>query len=237
MAGRKETDLYQPVKRFLEAQGYTVRGEVQRCDLVAVRAEELLIVELKRAFTLGLLLQGIARQQLAEAVYLAVERPGRGRSGPRWSEVQQLCRRLGLGLLTVAFGPGAPRVEAVCDPGPYTPRRLRKRQGLLLKEFSRRSGDYNVGGSTRRPLVTAYREEVLRLAFHLQAHGPSAVRDLRAATGVKDAGAALRRDYYGWFERIGRGVYRLSPKGEQALQVYADVVAAGEGSPEPRANS
>jgi hypothetical protein len=29
-----ETDLYAPVKAFLEGQGYTVKGELQHCDLV-----------------------------------------------------------------------------------------------------------------------------------------------------------------------------------------------------------
>jgi len=32
-----ETDLYPPVKAFLEGQGYDVKGEVQDCDVVAIR--------------------------------------------------------------------------------------------------------------------------------------------------------------------------------------------------------
>jgi hypothetical protein len=43
-----ETDLYIPVKRHLEAQGYTVKSEIKGCDVVAVRGDELpVIVELK----------------------------------------------------------------------------------------------------------------------------------------------------------------------------------------------
>ena len=51
----RETELYPPVKAFLEARGYAVKGEVAACDLVAVRGDEApVIAELKTSFTLGL---------------------------------------------------------------------------------------------------------------------------------------------------------------------------------------
>ena len=34
-----ETDLYPPIKRFLEGQGYTVKGEIGACDVLAVRVK------------------------------------------------------------------------------------------------------------------------------------------------------------------------------------------------------
>ena len=37
-SGRMETQLYLPVKRFLEARGFAVKGEICGCDLVAVPA-------------------------------------------------------------------------------------------------------------------------------------------------------------------------------------------------------
>src|SRR6201997_770921 len=79
-----ETALYLPVKRFLEAQGYVVRGEVKGCDLVAVRGDEpplLVIAELKLGFTLELVLQGVDRLRAADAVWLAIgaSRKGGGR--------------------------------------------------------------------------------------------------------------------------------------------------------------
>ena len=44
----REDALYPPVKAFLEAQGYAVKGEVNGCDVVAVRDQEPpVIVELK----------------------------------------------------------------------------------------------------------------------------------------------------------------------------------------------
>lgn len=228
MATRKESDLYAPVKAFLEGQGYVVRGEVHDCDLVAVRGEQVLVVELKAAFNLALVLQGVARQRLTDNVYVAVEAPRSQRSEPRWTEVRELCRRLGLGLLAVLFFERKrPLVEVVCDPEAYTPRKSPKKRGLLLKEFHRRSGDHNTGGVTRRPIVTAYREEALRVAAYLREQGPAAPRSIAQATGLAQAGAILRKDYYGWFERVAKGIYQLTPKGDQALTLYADVVAGG----------
>ena len=92
----RETDLYPPVKAFLEAQGYAVKGEVDGCDLVAVRGDEPpVIVELKAGFSLPLVFQGIARQGLTDNVYLAVP-PFSGRTTRR-RDALALCRRLGLG--------------------------------------------------------------------------------------------------------------------------------------------
>lgn len=228
MPRRKESDLYVPVKEFLQGQGFTVRGEVNGCDLVGVRGDDLVIVELKLAFNLALLLQGVKRQSLTDAVYLAVEAPRRARGAPRWTEIRGLCRRLGLGLIFVHFTRLGSTVEVVCDPEPYTPRRQHKRRGRLLGEFQRRSSDHNTGGVTRRTIVTAYREESLRIAAYLSQHGDSKVKAIRTATGIARTGAILQKDYYGWFERVERGIYRLTAQGDQALLQYGDVVAASE---------
>jgi hypothetical protein len=40
-----------------------------------------------------------------------------------------------------------------------------------------------------------------------------------------DAGAILRRNVYGWFERSGHGVYRLTDLGEAALQRWPGAAA------------
>ena len=212
-----ETDLYLPVKRFLEAQGYEVKSEITSCDVVALRgAEAPVIVELKLAFSLQLLLQGVDRQAVSDAVYLAI-RPPKGR---QLAEILKLCRRLGLGLLIVA---GA-FVEAALDPAPYQPRKNARRKTMLLKEFAHRVGDPNSGGSARRPLMTAYRQDALRCAAHIGAKGADKVANIRAGAGVARAGAILLDDVYGWFSRAGRGVYGLSPKGEAALSEFAQAV-------------
>ena len=107
------------------------------------------------------------------------------------------------------------RVEILAEPGPYRPRPDQRRRTRLLSEHARRRGDPSVGGSTRQPVMTAYRQQALACAEVLRA-GPGRPRDLRAV--APDAGRILLRNVYGWFERTQPGTYRLTSLGEAALQ-------------------
>ncbi|WP_310549740.1 DUF2161 family putative PD-(D/E)XK-type phosphodiesterase [Paenibacillus glufosinatiresistens] len=199
MAVRHETELYAPLKAFFEARGYEVKGEVRSCDLVGLPPEggPPLIVEMKKTFNLPLLLQGLERQKLSPVVYLAVERnrTKKGAANQRWGEITGLCRRLGLGLVTVIFyKTKAPLVEVLAEPENAQPvRRPGRRQERLLREFQERSGDFNVGGSTRVKLVTAYREKALRVASALEAAArEAALQAAETAEAAGTAGAASR---------------------------------------------
>jgi hypothetical protein len=205
-----ETALYGPVKALLEAQGYEVKGEIRGCDLVGVRGDEPpVIVELKRTFGLALVYQGLDRLVMSETVYLAV-----GAWPAQEADARRLCRRLGLGLIVVT----GQHADVVVDPLPYQPRPDRKRTTRLLGEHQRRVGDPSTGGSTRQPIMTAYRQQAMRIAHALAAAGGEGrVRDLRAAADAPNAGPILRDDVYGWFERVDRGIYRLTPMGSAAL--------------------
>jgi hypothetical protein len=196
-----ETDLYLPVKRHLEAQGYTVKAEVKGCDVVAVRgAETPVVVELKQSLTLALLYQAVDRLTVVEHVYVAVARPKQGVT----ADATKLCRRLGLGLIVVS---AAGSIEVLADPVAYVPRPNLKRRGVLLREFNARSGDPNVGGSTRKPLMTAYRQDAVKCMEFLKSNGPSRPRDVKAATKVDRAATIMRDNVYGWFRKVERGVY------------------------------
>ena len=224
-----EVALYGPVKHFLEARGYEVKGEVCGCDLVARHVDDCgdeppVIVELKLRFTLALLLQGIDRLAISERVYVAVPRPARSARGlsPEAPAIRRLCRRVGLGLIIV----GRDSVAVVEEPAPYRPRAARHRTHRLLAEFGRRAGDPNTGGSSRRPLITAYRQDALRLVRVLAETGPTPLTELRAASGVASAARILQRNVYGWFIRVRRGVYDLAAGGHEALQRFADAMMA-----------
>jgi hypothetical protein len=199
-----ETDLYLPVKRHLESQGYTVKAEVKGCDVVALRGAELpVIVELKQSMSLALFYQAVDRLAVAEHVYVAVARPKRGVS----ADATKLCRRLGLGLIVVT---AAGSVEVLADPVAYAPRPNLKKRGMLLKEFNTRQGDPNIGGSTRTPLMTAYRQDALKCLEYLKTTGPSRPRDVKAATKVDRAATILRDNVYAWFQKVDRGIYDLA---------------------------
>lgn len=204
-----EAALYGPVKALLEAQGYDVKGEIVGCDVVGIRADEPpVVVELKRTFGLALVSQGVDRLALTDAVYLAV-----GAWPRRPAAARALCRRLGLGLIVVV----GERADVVLDPLPYQPRKSRARTARLLGEHRRRVGDPTSGGSVRRPIMTAYRQEALRCASRL-AGGPATLQAIRAGGEVPHAGPILQSNVYGWFERVARGTYALSPRGRRAIE-------------------
>jgi len=207
----REDQLYLPIKAMLEAQGYEVKGEVGAVDVMARRGdEEPVIVELKLRFSLSLFHQAIARQSVTDLVYIAVPRP-KGRQARRMlKDNLALSRRLGLGLITVLEDG---RTEVHCDPGPYAPRKSKKRQQRLLREFGRLQGDPNLGGSTRRVLMTVYRQDALACAGFLVEAGPSKGASVAKATGVKRATQVMRSNHYGWFEKVSVGVYQISDKG------------------------
>lgn len=284
LAVKYETELYPALKAFWTARGYEVKAEVRGCDLVALRPDEQkpVIVEMKKTFTLALLLQGLERQRTGASVWLAVERnrAKKGAHNQRYAELADMCRRLALGFITVTFYKTKPPVmEVWCEldslaarqtaaaetraaydaydaagaagrgaagatppetaaaalssaPLPVTAAALppggrRKGTARLLREFAGRSGDYNVGGSTQRKLVTAYRERALQCALALRCSGEPALapRQIAALTGVPDAGGLLRSNYYGWFRRTGRGLYSLTQTGRAALLEYSEAVA------------
>lgn len=214
-----EIALYAPVKALLEAQGYEVKGEVLACDVVGVRGDEApVIVELKRSFSLALVLQGIDRLAVSDVVYLAV-----GAWPKHQADVRRLCRRLGLGLIVVTGG----RADVLEDPVPYQPRKDARRRSRLLREHQRRVGDPTPGGGNRQPVMTAYRQQALRCARLLQA-GPRRVSEVRTQADAPRAGAILRDDVYGWFERVERGTYRLTPVGELAVSADRELDPVSE---------
>ncbi|CUH78263.1 hypothetical protein TRM7557_01798 [Tritonibacter multivorans] len=213
---KKEEDLYAPVKALLEAQGYEVKGEVGAVDVMGVRdaGEDPVLVELKLTFSLSLYQQAITRQAVSDVVYIAVPKP-KGRQARRvMKDNHALCRRLGLGLITVREDGFA---EVHCDPTPYAPRKSKPRKARLLREFQRLSGDPNKGGARRGGLITGYRDDALKCAAYLAREGASKGADVARATGVVKATTLMRDNHYGWFDKVDTGVYALGTAGEKGL--------------------
>jgi hypothetical protein len=209
-----ESDLYAPVKALLEGQGYTVKGEIRGCDVVGVRGDEIVVVELKKLFGIGVVLQGVDRLGLTDTVYLAV-----GKKPKQMKNVRKLCLRLGLGLIVVS----RKKANVLLDPMAYVPRKNAYKVKRLLGEHQRRVGDPNLGGRPMRgkmPIMTAYRQAAIRCAGKLAEKGPMKLAELRVAAEAPNAANILRDDYYGWFERVERGIYTITPKGKDGLKRF-----------------
>lgn len=226
-----ESDLYGPVHDYLTGLGYEVKGEVKDCDMTAMRDGELIVVELKRGFTLELIYQAIDRQRVADGVYVAVPLPKKGYMSPRVRDMQSLCRRLELGLIFVGFTTQEiPQVDVAVHPKEAAvPRRNQKRRLAVIREHVSRTGSRNTGGVSRKKILTAYKEQALLLAKLLRDHGPMRAADAKRLGGPVDTAAILGRNVLKWFEREeapeGRLYrYRVSEKGLAALSEYEDLL-------------
>jgi hypothetical protein len=106
-------------------------------------------------------------------------------------------------------------VEVIVKPPTTVPRRDPKKRSRLVAEHRRRKGDPALGGSTRSPIMTAYRQQALACASALS-QGPRRVRDLKPE--IPDAPKILLHNVYGWFDRAERGIYVLTEAGRAALK-------------------
>ncbi len=247
----KESDLYEPLRAYLEGQGYAVHGEVRGVDVVArhrERPDEIVAIELKSRMSLDLVVQAAQRTELTDSVYVAVPVSGARGTVRNSRGVRTLLQRLGVGLILVRFLRGAIRVETILHPGsPVRPTGARRRTAII-REIDRRYAEFDKGGSptrlTRDPSaagrrdgpfgdgypgrvrrMTAYRQRAFLTAELLrQAGGTARPQDLRAAGAPETCGTILARNVYGWFERVERGTYRLHPAGAEALRRDAEAV-------------
>lgn len=209
-----ETDLYLPLKAFMEGAGYTVKGEVNGCDLVGVKDGDpsvLIVCELKLSFNLELVMQGVNRATICDEVWLAARASKTGKGREHDARFRNLCRRLGFGLIAVTE---AGDVQVIVAPLAVMPRRDPKRRARLLNEHKRRVGDPQLGGGRGKPIMTAYRQDCILCATTLLA-GPQSPKQLK--TLVARAPTILRSNVYGWFVRESRGIYGLTELGRAAM--------------------
>lgn len=217
----KETDLYLPVSCLLEDMGYRVRSEVKGCDISAISEETLIIVELKISVNVRLLSQAVDRLSLTPLVYIAVPEPTKRSS--HWRGIVKLVKMLGLGLILVSFGQTGSRARIESDPQIYRPAINNKKSRAVRGEALGRSGEHNIGGSSRTKILTSYRENAIFLACCLEKYGQLSPRELKVLGSGEKTQSILSKNHYGWFEKIARGSYRLSESGGKDIMEYPEI--------------
>jgi hypothetical protein len=224
----REEDLYSPIYKYLCELDYTVRSEVNHCDIAAVKGDQLLVVEMKKSLNLDVILQAVLRQKISDIVYVAVPKPGRDLFSKRWKNLSYLLKRLQLGLMVVSLKEDCSFVEVVFEPAPFdmikSKKNSKKKKQELIKEFDARYGDFNTGGSTGKKLMTAYREMAVHIACCLEKYGPLKPKVLRQlGTDEKKTTTILRKNHYGWFDNISRGLYGINEKGRQEAAKHTEL--------------
>lgn len=221
-----ETELSPPVKAYLEFHGYQVNCEVKDCDIVAIKGDELVIVELKTSVNLTLLVQATKRQSIGDCVYIAV--PASAKKNRHWRGITTVLKKLEIGLLLIEKGVMGMFVSKQFDPVPFSAKRNTRKRRAVLTEVANRSGDYNLAGSTKTTLITAYRENAIFIACCLFYLGPSSPKILRRfGTGDK-TGRILSSNHYGWFQRVEKGVYELTDQGDLESRGFKKIYEQAE---------
>ncbi len=209
----KEKDMYKPLKKYLQAQGYEVHSEVEDIDVMARRDDEILIVEMKTAFNLQLIYQLAERLKITEHVYAYVPLGKRGRWPKSYKRMCGILKRLNCGLITLD-SKTRKQVVVEFEPGPFQGRKNYAKRKLAVREFEGRSIDLNAAGSTKEILFTSYKEKAIRIAMYLFENGPSSTKDIREGLDIDRTGDILYRNHMRWFDRVSHGVYQLSPEFE-----------------------
>lgn len=224
----KESDLFEPIQGFFQDLGYSVKGEIGNCDVMAIKGEEILVVELKKGITIGLLAQAVDRQRVGDLVYMAVPKPKKFKIDREFKRTLHLVRRLELGLLFVSFFGKKPSVEVIVEAEPFDRSKSKgiskKKRGKLKAEHENRKNSSNIGGVNRTKILTAYRERAIEAAMFLNENGISKVAEIKKAIEYDKISALLSANHYGWFLKESRGHYGLTEVGKRGLEAYEEFV-------------
>jgi hypothetical protein len=214
----QEKDMYLPIKHYLENLGYSVKAEVKNVDIIATKDDSVIVIEMKTAITLKLLYQGCDRQRMFDNVYLAIPNPGyKIIRSKAFKEKTHILHRLRLGLILVDITKN--KVEVVLDPQEYVRRTNKRKQKLLMDEFNQRSTSINIGGVSRKKIMTSYKEQAIEIAKAL-IDSPLSTKEIRAITNISKTTNILYDNYYHWFSHESRGVYGLTEKGRKEIASY-----------------
>lgn len=151
-----ESKIYRPIRDWLIEQSYDIYPEAWGHDIVALKGERIVVVEMKTSFTRGLCCQ-MMRAHFADQVYAAVP------SCPRIASIEK-CRKMAVGLLIVN---GSVRVKVeppIDNPHQWKPNHDRRVKLLRawIPDTERIGGLPNLAGDGDAQrvarAVSAYRE-------------------------------------------------------------------------------
>ena len=218
-----EEQLYGPVKNYLINKDFEVKAEIKNCDITALKDDTMIIVELKKVLNLDVIIQAAERQKICDLVYIAVPRKERTVKRKRTNDIINLLKRLGIGLFLVSINGKESLVQEVLMPSfkfkEEGGRVSYKKRKEVFKEFNERSGDYNIGGSVRKKILTAYKEKAAYIGVLLYEKGPLSIKELKELGANKEKTSNILQDnYYKWFFRVKRGVYDLTDQGKTEIE-------------------
>ncbi len=213
----KEEDMYKHIEKYFKNQGYRVDGEVADCDIVCIKDEELIVIEMKKNLSTKLLYQGLRRQKVTDKVYIAIPKPKKYTLTKR-NEILSITKRLGLGVILINMSnKSKERCEIIVEPKKMSIV-ISKNRKKVLDEIKGRSVNINKGGITNKKINTAFREKCVKIGCILELIGESSPKDLvKYYECDEKTRHILYTNVYGWFTNVSKGVYKLNDFGLEKL--------------------
>lgn len=217
-----ESDMYPIINKHLKSEGYVVKAEVKDFDIVAIKDDVIMIIEMKNQFNIKLIYQGLKAKKITDYVYLAIPKPtNKIIKSDLFKEKKEIVKHLELGLILI--DKSSKELIVILDPTIIPHKNQQKKRSMLKKEFFLRKTSFNVGGVNKTKIITAYRELAL-LALYFLKDGPRTAKEIKLFIKEDKIMSILQKNYYNWFERVERGVYKITAIGEDALVIYKDVI-------------
>jgi len=220
-----EEDLSIPLIKFFKNQGYIIDGEVLDIDLLAIKEDQVIAVELKLDFNYKVISQAAKRQKLFEHVYIATKTP-KNLSNSAFQDKIYLLKRLGIGLILINEKDLSFKIyqNPIVSELTTFQKRNKKKQVRAIKELKNRTIRNNNGGISKQKLLTAYKEKALLVLNDLYHNKIDSPKNIRERINVNDCGSILYQNYYGWFEKVSKGIYQLSELGRSSYKEYEEII-------------
>lgn len=217
-----ESDMYEPLEKYLNQKKYMVYGEVKSIDIIGLKKKDLVIIEMKKNLNFKVLTQAFSRKKYTHNVYIAVLQPKKITEQNK--KVEIILERLGIGLLYVNILESISQVSERLKPSMTEESDYIHEEYLkLMKELEGRSGSYNKGGIVKEKIVTAYREQAIYIGCCLEKFGPMNSKTLMSL-GVSDkAYSIMYSNHYKWFVKTGRGIFHITDFGIEGMKKYPRV--------------
>ncbi|MEI3524603.1 MAG: DUF2161 family putative PD-(D/E)XK-type phosphodiesterase [Anaerotignum sp.] len=211
-----ETDLYEPSAAFWRKKRNRVQAEAKDGTLRRKKMGNWLLWS-SEPFQRKPVDQALDRQSLTEQVFVAIPRPQKGQREKSWKNMLKLLKRLEIGLLTVALDSPLKTVDVVLTPSDSLAWKNRKKRERLQAELENRQDSANTGRHEPQEDCDVLSEKVLYLCCILENRSCYIWRTAGNGTGRK-IHVHTANNVYHWFERVEKGVYRLSEEGRKALE-------------------
>lgn len=204
-----ETQLFLPVKKLFESMGFEVEAEIEHIDIIAKKEERYIAIELKKELNLNVIAQVLKRQVLTDEAYIATFKPTKKVMQSKvYKDKLLILKRLGIGLIIVDES-----ATIIKESEVILPKKNKKKKKRLIETFEQLNKE-NIGGSHHTTRMTLYRKQAINIARCIGRSSKKASQ-IKKETGIHKAYSILYKNYYGWFEALGKGMYQLS---ERALK-------------------